>query len=389
MSVQLLKSGEKYTVASDDLESLFVVLRRKGFRVIGPTIRDEAIICDELSAISDLPEGWTDEQEAATYRLKKRDDDALFGYTLGPQAWKRFLHEPRKRYWAAQRERNVFQIVKEECKEAKTAFLGVRPCELAAIGILDKTLMDGPYRDHAYAAKRADTLVIAVNCAQAGNTCFCVSMKTGPKATSGFDLALTEVMEGGSHYFVFEVGSLAGAEILSEIKGINARPDEVRAAEKVHVPKLPAKWDEHIDTEGVKDILNRNHDNPRWDDVAKRCLTCGNCTMVCPTCFCTSVEDTTDLAGKRAERWQRWDSCYTAEFSYIHGGSIRVSSKSRYRQWATHKFASWQDQFDSFGCVGCGRCITWCPAAIDITAEIRAIRDSERTPKATLTVKEK
>jgi len=388
MSGQLNKAGDRFTMASNDLESFFGLLAKKDFQVIGPTIRDGAIVCDELSSVSELPRGWTDEQEAATYRLKKREDDAFFGYTLGPQAWKRYLHEPRKMFWAAEKDRNVFQIVKEKPVKTKRAFLGVRPCELAAIAVLDKTLLDGPYRDQAYASKRADILIIAVNCAEAGNTCFCVSMKTGPVAKSGFDLALTEVMENGKHYFVIEIGSAAGAEIISGFKSAISKPDEIKAAEHVHA-KTAKQMGRHIETDGVKELLERNHDSPRWDDVAKRCLSCANCTMVCPTCFCTSVEDTTDLLGKRAERWQKWDSCYTADFSYIHGGSIRVSTKSRYRQWATHKFASWQTQFDMIGCVGCGRCITWCPAAIDITAEIRAIRDSERISKATLIEKEK
>jgi Fe-S oxidoreductase len=97
--------------------------------------------------------------------------------------------------------------------------------------------------------------------------------------------------------------------------------------------------------------------------------------MVCPTCFCTTVEDVSDVTGDHAERWRRWDSCFTLGFSYIHGGSIRNSGKARYRQWMTHKLASWIDQFGTSGCVGCGRCITWCPVGIDITEEARAIRD--------------
>ena len=96
--------------------------------------------------------------------------------------------------------------------------------------------------------------------------------------------------------------------------------------------------------------------------------------MVCPTCFCTTVEDGTDLAGESAERTRRWDSCFTIDFSYVHGGSVRLRSRSRYRQWMTHKLATWIDQFGSSGCVGCGRCITWCPVAIDITEEVAAIR---------------
>ncbi len=149
-------------------------------------------------------------------------------------------------------------------------------------------------------------------------------------------------------------------------------------AEEV-VANTAAHMGRRMDTSNIKELLYRNLDHPRWDNVAARCLTCGNCTMACPTCFCTTVEDTTDLTGTRAERWRRWDSCFTMDFSYISGGSIRASSKSRYRQWMTHKLASWIDQFGTSGCVGCGRCITWCPVGIDITEEVYAIRESETT----------
>jgi Fe-S-cluster-containing hydrogenase component 2 len=132
-----------------------------------------------------------------------------------------------------------------------------------------------------------------------------------------------------------------------------------------------------MDTTDIKELLYRNYDHPRWRNVASRCLTCANCTMVCPTCFCTTVEDVTDLTGNQAERWRKWDSCFTVDFSYIHGGSVRASPESRYRQWMTHKLATWIDQFGTSGCVGCGRCITWCPVAIDITEEVRAIRATD------------
>ena len=132
-----------------------------------------------------------------------------------------------------------------------------------------------------------------------------------------------------------------------------------------------------MNTSVIRELLYNNLENPHWDEVATRCLNCANCTMVCPTCFCTTVQDVTDLTGKHAERWRKWDSCFSTEFSYIHGGSIRTSAKSRYRQWLVHKLASWHDQFGTSGCVGCGRCITWCPVGIDITEEANAFRESE------------
>ena len=236
--------------------------------------------------------------------------------------------------------------------------------------------MNGQYIDQHYKSQRKDTFIVAVNCGKAGGTCFCVSMNTGPKATFGFDLAMTEILEGETHYFLLETGTELGAEILREIPHKEAS-EKVKCAAVDVLKKTAEQMGRSMDTSNIKDLFYRNYEHPRWNNVAERCLTCANCTMVCPTCFCTTVEDVTDLTGEHAERWRKLDSCFTMDFSYIHGGSVRASTKSRYRQWITHKLATWIDQFGTSGCVGCGRCITWCPVAIDITEEVHAIRESE------------
>ena len=247
--------------------------------------------------------------------------------------------------------------------------------------------MGGSFVDPAYQSRREELFIVAVNCGQSGGTCFCVSMQTGPKATSGFDLALTEVVRDGSHFFVVEVGTERGAEVLKNIPHREATPEESSAAANT-VAETARHMGRTMDTRGIKELLYRNAEHPRWDNVAARCLTCANCTMVCPTCFCTTVEDVTDLTGDHAERWRKWDSCFTMDFSYIHGGSVRATPMSRYRQWMTHKLATWIDQFGSSGCVGCGRCITWCPVGIDITEEVRALRQSGSTRGADQSGKE-
>ncbi|HWH71517.1 MAG TPA: 4Fe-4S dicluster domain-containing protein, partial [Candidatus Sulfotelmatobacter sp.] len=245
-----------------------------------------------------------------------------------------------------------------------------------AIAILDKVFLGGPYVDPTYQARRQEAFIIAVNCGKAGGTCFCVSMQTGPKATFGFDLALTEVLQGVRHYFVVEVGTERGAEVLRQVPHQPASAQDQAAADQV-IAQTASHMGRTLDTTDIKGLLYRNYEHPRWDQVVRRCLTCANCTMVCPTCFCMTVEDVTDLTGDYAERWRKWDSCFTMDFSYLHGGSVRATPRSRYRQWMTHKLATWIDQFGTSGCVGCGRCITWCPVAIDITEEARAIRQSE------------
>ncbi len=344
--------------------------------MIGPTVRDGAIVYDDLNSADGLPVGWTDEQDGGTYRLKKRADRALFGYVVGPQSWKQFLHPPAVRLWQADLSGKNIQFKEEIHTASKMAFIGVRACELHAIAIQDKVFLGGSVIDPLYQASREGAFLVAVNCGQAGNTCFCSSMNAGPKATSGFDLALTEILEGTEHYFVAEAGTPLGADVLREVAHRPAEAAELAKAENISA-KTAQQMGRTMDTTGIKDLLYGNMEHPRWDNVASRCLTCSNCTMVCPTCFCTTVEDVTDLTGDHAERWQKWDSCFTMDFSYIHGGSVRSSTKSRYRQWMTHKLASWIDQFGSSGCVGCGRCITWCPVGIDLTEEVRTIRATD------------
>jgi ferredoxin len=367
-----------YTLERDALDELFGALARRGYTVVGPTVRDQAIVYDEIGSSADLPIGWTDEQDGGHYRLRRRDDEARFGYNVGPHSWKRYQLPPEVRLWRARRDDHggLTELAEMPPEVPRYAFVGARSCELHAMGILDRVLLGGAHTDPADRARRQDVFVVAVQCTQAGNTCFCASMNTGPTAESGFDIALTEVLADERHYFVLEVGSDLGADVLGELPHGRADAEELGAASAGHA-RAASQMGRELDVTDIRDLLYRNYENPRWDEVAERCLSCGNCTMVCPTCFCTTVEDVTDLAGEHVERHQRWDSCFTIDYSHIHGGAVRASTRSRYRQWMTHKLATWIDQFGSSGCVGCGRCITWCPVGIDITEEARAIRDSE------------
>jgi sulfhydrogenase subunit beta (sulfur reductase) len=382
-------SAEECVIERADFPRLFDALTKRGYRVVGPTRRDGAIIYDDLASVDDLPIGWTDEQDAAVYRLKRRDDDALFGYVVGPHSWKKFLNPPTRRLWSAERTGRGFQVIPEKEETPKFAFLGVRACELRALAIQDKVFGGGAHPDPLYVARREGAFLIAVNCGQAGKTCFCVSMNAGPKADAGFDIALTEILEDGRHYFVAEAGSERGAEVLANLPRSPAREPE-KAAARQATANAEAQMGRTMPCppEDLRGLLLSNLEHPRWDNVAERCLTCANCTMVCPTCFCSTVEDVTDLTGDHAERWQRWDSCFTMDFSYIHGGNVRSSNKARYRQWMTHKLATWFDQFGESGCVGCGRCIAWCPAAIDITEEAKAIHAAPATPATPDALKE-
>ncbi len=346
------------------LAQLVSTLIERGYRVIGPTLSDNAIALAELTSADDLPQGWGVDVAPGRYRLRRREDDALFGHSAGPQSWKQFLHPPRQRVWSSG------QAQPEE--PPRYAFIGVRACDLSAIKILNGVLGVGAHPDQGFVGRLRRTFVVAVNCTEPGGLCFCASMGTGPEVGPGYDLALTERIDADGRRYLVDIGSDDGSEVLAALPHREADPSEIDSA-RSDVSAAAEHMGRQMPEGDLRELLAVSRESPRWEDVASRCLTCGNCTMVCPTCFCTSTEDVTDLAGDHAERWMNWASCYEFDFTYIHGGSVRQSGESRYRHWITHKLGTWHDQFGSTGCVGCGRCIAWCPTGIDITEEMNAL----------------
>lgn len=371
-------ASKKIAVLSrSGLDELIAILIAEGYRVIGPTVRDDAIVLAEIGSGAQLPSGWGVESAPGRYRLRRRGDEAVFGHSAGSQSWKQFLHPPRRQLWSADGE--GFSPAREE--PVRYAFLGVRACDLAAIATLGTVLGGGMHPDGSFTRRRQGLFVVAAGCTEPGGVCFCASMDTGPEPGPGYDLALTERIDSGGHRFVVDVGSADGARILAGLTHRGATSAEVDAA-RAAVQAAAGQMGRQMPAVDIRELLQESRESPLWADVADRCLTCGNCTMVCPTCFCTTTEDSTDLTGEHAERSQRWASCFEIDFSYLHGGSVRVSGASRYRQWITHKLGTWHDQFGGSGCVGCGRCIAWCPAGIDITAEITHLanlRESTQT----------
>ncbi len=368
---------------ASDLGALITELRGRGFRVMGPTRRGDALVTAEIRSISDLPQGVGDTQEPAEYRLHDRDDGAYFGFAAPAQSSKPVFFPAEEVVWRGQRDHERgghFSVERDTVDAAPVALLGVRSCDLRAVQIQDQVLSARHYKDAHYTARRNGTLVIAVACGDPAATCFCASMGTGPRPAPidpqttepSYDLLLTEVIDDAGHRFVAEVGTEAGRELADAVG--TAKGTEKDKAQAIEITDAAAaRQTRAIDRSSVHDVLRASAESPRWEDVANRCLACTNCTLVCPTCFCTTVSDVSDLAGESAERHRVWDSCFSSNFSYIHGGPTRESTKARYRQWITHKLSSWEEQFGMLGCVGCGRCITWCPAGIDITEEATAL----------------
>lgn len=394
------------------MDDLLLLLRQEGYEVIAPRIEQGAIVYGPVASAGELPVGWTDRQAPGSYRLERRSDAAWFGYAVGPHSWKRYLFPPERRLFEARRTEDGFEVRADDSLPPRRAFLGLRACELHALAVQDRVFLNRQgISDPYYAAGRQRLFLIAVECEAPAGTCFCTSMGTGPEVRperipllasrheeaarqSGSDyagrrplplaaaapphplppcdLVLTELDDG----FVVRAISAAG-QGLAERLNLSAATSEESAEAARRVAVAAQAVARRLDVADVRDLLQRNLEHPRWDDVANRCLACTNCTLVCPTCFCSCTEDVSGLDGDSAARIRRWDSCFNPEFGRVHGGNFRPSIRGRYRQWLTHKFASWFDQFDLSGCVGCGRCITWCPVGIDVTEEIAAIRAAD------------
>jgi NAD(P)H-flavin reductase len=360
--------GGAWFLASANLGVLIDLLRADGRTVIGPTVADGTIVYAEIESAEDLPTGIGDDQAPGHYGLVPRGDQRVFGYTVGPISPKRWTFPSPVSLSVGRRDGKSVSFETVPVEAPRLAFFGLRACELAAIAVQDRVLLGGPYTDEDYRARRERALVIAVNCTTSSSTCFCTSMGTGPDVRGGYDLALTELDDG----FIVRAGTPEGANLIARLPVRAADEAQVETAADA-IASVAAAMGDPVPTAGLHDRLMAQFDSPRWAQIADRCLSCANCTLVCPTCFCNSVIQQSDLDGQVSTAERVWDSCFTAGFARVAGGNFRSRPRDRYRQWLTHKFATWVDQFGSFGCVGCGRCITWCPVGIDVRAELLAI----------------
>jgi len=354
----------------EQFPALLEGLTGRGYSLVGPTVRDGAIRLQRIDGVDELPVGVSDEQGPGRYRLREREDDACFGFRADAQSWKRHLIPPREPLIQLKRHEGGVEWRRPPVDEPPMAFIGVLPCDLAAIKVQDKVWMGAPFQETRYVARRRQAFIVALNCLEPGNLCFCDSMGTGPKAGEGFDLCLTEM--GGT--FLVEVGTSLGQAVLDSVPTVPASPEDRQGLQNA-LEVAKTQMGRELNTKGLAGILFGNIDHSRWEELAKRCLTCGNCTHVCPTCFCFNVRETGTVVDGHEDRERFWDSCFSLDHSMIHGGFFRATPKQRYRQWLTHKFGAWESQFGTPGCVGCGRCIAWCPVGIDVTEETAVIRE--------------
>ena len=385
MATTRLNASDRQFLDRAELDPLIQCLRAEGYAVVGPTVVDGVIMLDELESADDLPHGMRDRQDGGRYCLEQTDSKLTFEYVVGPDGPKRHLFPPSQRLMRFHVQNDRFELEAGAPDAPKLALFGIRPCELAAIEIQDRVFgHDDPatFRcesDPWYAQAREESFCVAVNCTSPGGNCFCDSWDTGPEAKAGFDLALTELREG----FIVDIGSERGFRLARQLRLREPSNAELELAE-LKMIRAREHMGKSLNTADLKTLLDENVEHPHWDEMAKRCLSCGNCTMVCPTCFCATVTDATDLANEQIERRREWESCFTHQFSYTVSGPGRDTIRGRYRHWLRHKLCTWWDQFGTSGCVGCGRCITWCPVGIDLTEVVGHFREpTQRASGAT------
>jgi sulfhydrogenase subunit beta (sulfur reductase) len=351
------------------LHELIAALGAGGRRVIGPQVRDGAVVYEPLESEAQLPHGLHDVQAPGRYRLEQADTPRCFAWADGPQALKPLVFTPRERLWTSERAEDGALRFRESAESVEpTAVLGVRACDLAALALQDQHFLEGTFPDPSYRARRESLFLVAVHCTHPADTCFCASTGDGPRAEAGFDVALHELDDG----FIVSSGSPAGHAFCGMLALSEAEEDLCANAE-AEVERAAAGQQRSLPGQDLRTPLMQRLEHPRWAEVAERCLSCGNCTAVCPTCFCHAEVELPDIDGRSSDHYRQWDSCFTEGHSRLSGFVVRPDTRTRYRQWLVHKLATWHDQYGRSGCVGCGRCVTWCPVGIDITEEAHAL----------------
>lgn len=356
------------------LDQLLDALRKAGFnRLVGPIARDGAIVYDTLTSAAQLPHGYRDEQAPGRYRLHQADSGRCFSWANGTQTLKPLTFAPQEVLWHCERDaEGCLRFKNPTVNHSPTAVIGVRACDLAALRLQERHFLGGRFHDPHYGARRESLFLLAVHCTHPAKTCFCASTGDGPKAHGGFDIGLSELDEG----FILEAGSLRGGEIIRTL-ALDDATERQRAVAKTAIEAAALQQSRSLPSQNLREALYARLEDRHWDKVGMRCLSCGNCTAVCPTCFCHAEHSVPTLDGTQTTHQRQWDSCFTAVHSYMGHFLVREETRLRYRQWLSHKLANWHDQYGRSGCVGCGRCITWCPSGIDLTAEVAALTRQE------------
>lgn len=357
-------------LARKDLQLLLDALHAAGYSCIGPQVDGNNLCYKPISNITQLPYNQQDKQAPGNYKIIANDQQRYFAWANGSEAIKPLTFASRELLWQVKRQDDgKLEFIPVIPDSQPVAILGVKACDLAALHLQDQHFAFNTYVDHYYNARRRPLFLLAVDCSHPADTCFCAATGDGPNARSGFDVALTELDDG----FLLRSKSKKGADIVQKLPTKDPTTYQLSQAEKQQQQAISQQQRTLGKTSNLESKLFMNLEHPRWEEIATRCLACGNCTSVCPTCFCHNEVEDADLDGSQSKHYRQWDSCFTLAHSYMHSLVLRDKISYRYRQWLTHKFGSWHEQYGRSGCVGCGRCITWCPVGIDVTVELQHV----------------
>jgi sulfhydrogenase subunit beta (sulfur reductase) len=354
-----------------DFNRLIQFLMDKGYRCIGPVLRDAAIQYLPITDAGDLPKGAELQQAPAVYQIDQGQSERLFSWANGPSALRPILFPAHETLWQAQRDQSgVLKFSPGAVDMEPTAVIGVKGCDLAAMQLQDQHFLTPGSEDPQYKKRRDSILLIGVDCSHPSATCFCASTGDGPEVSTGFDLAMSELDDG----FILRAGTELGAELLRSLGLSPASDDQIQRSDEQNRSAVATQTRQLPDADLHRLLFERPY-HPYWKQIAERCTACGSCTSVCPTCFCFSEHAETSLDASSSQQIREWSSCFIPGHSTFCNHPVRTDIATRYRQWATHKLAGWYEQFGRSGCVGCGRCISWCPVGIDITQAAASVAD--------------
>jgi len=351
-------------IFAEELTQIVAVLMAEGYTVIGPKDKKLALNLEKLSSPDELALGFVSEEKEGYYRLKPAKTLAIDA-AKPMNSPKYYTEKANQLLYTASQVNNQWEFKTAVVEPEPIAFFGLNACDVASLYILDLTFKQ-EFKDPVYEKNRqAVQFVVGVNCTHPGNNCFCSTYNTGPRLTYPYDLGLTCL---GETYLV-EAGSQKGKEVLAKLKSEPASQAHLQQKETL-LEKAKKQMSKAFNLKKACQVLADNYEHPYWDEPSERCLSCANCINVCPTCYCYQIYRRANLSADEVAVFRSLDACHHLEFAAVHGGNFRPRRVDRLRHWVNHKIFWTIEQYGVPGCVGCGRCITWCPTAIDITEPV-------------------
>jgi len=331
--------ADTFELSHEALNGLFAALRKDGRRVLAPVDSDGRTELNEVESPAQVAKDYLQTILSAKEVVFPKVE-RLLSYTTGP---------------------GKVELKDPEPKALPTVLFGVRPCEAAAFGALD-AVFNWDTRDSFFNARMAQIAVIGLSCTKADAACFCTTVGGGPADTRGSDILLSPI-EGG---FLAEVLTEKG-------RSIQALAPELFQDGR-GIDKTAVKLDKAFDQPALTAKLPGMFDSALWVDQSLRCIGCGACAFVCPTCVCFDIQEEADP--KQGQRLRCWDSCGYRMFTlHASGHNPREVQSQRWRQRIYHKFSYYPERYGMLGCVGCGKCTRACP--VDMNLREHLVETSE------------